>query len=369
MSNPFRPTRSRWTPRCAVLGLLVAIAASSAFATTASAKVPAGFFGIDAEVADAGDYPEMADAGFGTFRLAINWASIQPAEDGPYDFATSDAGVLAAASSGMTPIVDVFGSPSYVGGVSKNGLIPPRSDADLARWRDLMAALAARYGPGGDFFDEHLELAGHEVGTWIVWNEQNTKNYWAPKASPREYAAVLEAADEGVGSVDPAAEIVVGGMYGYPRDSKSMSAEKFLSKLYEVKGIAKHFEAVSTHPYGPDVAAVKQQAKGLRSAAKRAGDGNVGLYVGELGWASDGPKRSPSVVGRKGQARNLTEGLGLLVGKRKVWNVRGVLIYTWKDFAPGSLACQWCSYAGLVNRKGKPKPAYDAVTKLIRKQT
>lgn len=353
----------------ALLACALAVVAALTATSPAAAKVPADFFGIDAEVADAGDYPAMAGAGFGTFRLAINWASVQPTEDGPYDFSSSDAGVSAAASAGLTPIVDVFGSPGYVGGVTDAGLIPPRSAADLNRWRDLMAALVARYGPGGDFFDEHPELQGHEVGTWIVWNEENAVAYWAPKASPRQYAKLLERADDGVRSVDPGAEVVVGGMYGYPRDPKAMTAERFLTKLYEVKGIKRHFDSISTHPYGPDVAAVKQQAKELVSVARRAGDRGVGLWVGELGWASDGPKRSPSVVGKKGQAKNMEDGLGLIVRKRKSWNVRGVLIYTWKDFAPGTLSCQWCPWAGLVNRKGNPKPAYEAVTKLIRKQT
>jgi len=359
----------RALPLRALIACAFALLACLVSAATAAAKVPAGFFGIDAEVAAADDYREMADAGFGTFRLAINWASVQPVEDGPYDFTSSDAGVMAAAGAGMTPVVDVFGSPSYVGGVTGTGLIPPRSKADLRRWRDLMAALVARYGPGGDFFDEHPQLDGHEVGTWMVWNEENAVTYWAPKASPRQYAKLLERADEGIRSVDPDAEVVVGGMYGYPRDPKAMTAERFLTKLYEVKGIKRHFDAISTHPYGPDVAAVKQQAKELVAVARRAGDRRVSLWVGELGWASDGPKRSPSVVGKKGQARNLEDGLGLIVRKRAAWNVRGVLIYTWKDFEAGGLACQWCAWAGLVNRKGKPKPAYHAVTKLIRKQT
>ena len=186
---------------------------------------------------------------------------------------------------------------------------------------------------------------------------------------PRGYAKLLKSGEQGITAADPGAEIVLGGMYGYPQDSKSMPATDFLRKLYKVPGIADHFDAISSHPYGPDVKTVKKQVKELRSVAGKAGDGAVGLYVGELGWASDGPPRSEEVVGRKGQAERLSDGLSLLAGKRKAWNVRGVFIYTWRDFPAGTLACSWCAWAGLVEQNGNPKPALKAVEKVIGRQT
>ena len=168
-----------------------------------------------------------------------------------------------------------------------------------------------------------------------MWNEQNSKNNWLPQADPREYAKIVERGEEGISEVDPHAEIVLGGMYGYPRDPKSMKAAKFLGKFYKEPGIAKHFDAINSHPYGSGVGDVKSQINDLRSAAKKAGDGNVGLYVGELGWASSGPSSSESVVGEKGQADRLKGGLNLLVKKQNAWNVGGVFVYAWKDFPAG----------------------------------
>ncbi len=215
----------------------------------------------------------------------------------------------------------------------------------------------------------HPELADRPVHTWIMWNEQNSKNNWLPKADPRGYAALLKRGQKGITSFDPSAEIVLGGMYGYPRDSKSMKAADFLQQLYKVPGIKNRFDAVSSHPYGPDVKSVKSQVKDLRSVAEKAGDGNVGLWVGELGWASDGPRRSEEVVGRKGQAQRLEDGLDLLAGKRKAWKVHGVFVYTWQDFPAGMLACSWCAWAGLIEENGDPKPALKAVEKVIGKHT
>ena len=91
-------------------------------------------------------------------------------------------------------------------------------------------------------------------------------------------------------------------MFGYPKNDPSPTAVKFLRELYAVKGIEKHFDAIGVHPYGSGVSTVKTQIKEARKAAKRAGDGNVGILVGELGWASSGPKSAEEVVGSKGQA-------------------------------------------------------------------
>ncbi len=51
----------------------------------------------------------MRDAGFGSFRVKVDWAVAQPSEDGPYDWTQADNRVYDAASNGMTPVVNVSG--------------------------------------------------------------------------------------------------------------------------------------------------------------------------------------------------------------------------------------------------------------------
>lgn len=331
-------------------------------------KTPKDFFGIFAETPEKSEFKGMGKAGFGAYRVPVNWKAVQKTKNGAYNWAQPDYGVFNAAKHHMRPIPVVYGTPRFVHKPSSKGLYPPTSKSDLREWKDFIGALAARYGAKGDYFDDHPEIDDLPAKTWIMWNEQNSKNNWLPKADPREYAKVVEKADQAIGKVDRKAKVVLGGMYGYPRDPKSMKATKFLSKLYKVKGIEKHFDAVNSHPYGRDVAAVKQQIGDLRSAAKKAGDRKVGLYVGELGWASSGPSKSESVVGKKGQANRLRDGLNLLAKKRKAWNVGGVFVYTWKDFQAGQLACLWCPGAGLLKQNGKAKPALRAVKKVIAKK-
>jgi polysaccharide biosynthesis protein PslG len=341
---------------------------AAAVPASAAAKVPDQFFGIFAEAPSKGEFKDMGKAGFGSYRVPVNWKAIQKTKNGGYDWGQSDYGVYHAAKHHMRPTLVVFGTPRFVHKPTSKGLYPPTSKSDLSEWRDFTRALAERYGPGGDYFDDKPEIDHLPVKVWMLWNEQNSKGNWLPKADPHAYGRLVKKGDQGISKVDPKAKIVLGGMYGYPNGSKSMKAKKFLSKLYKVKGIKQHFDAVNSHPYGHDLGDVKKQIKELRSVARKHRDGNVGLYVGEFGWASKGPSSSQSVVGKKGQANRLRDSLDLFAKKRKAWNVGGAFIYTWRDFGGGQLACRWCPAAGLVKKNGKAKPALKAVKKVIAKK-
>ncbi len=357
-----RPYHRRTT---AALLLAIALATTAIAAQPAAAKVPGDFFGIFAEGPTEKDFKQMGKSGFGTYRVPVNWSAVEKTRKGGYDWAQPDYGVYNAAKHGMRPTLVVFGTPRFVHKRSAKGLHGPESKADLKAWQKFSTALAKRYGRNGDYFDSRPEIDDLPVKRWIAWNEQNSKNNWLPKPDPRAYGKLVKSFDRGISKVDPKAKIVLGGMYGFPRNSKSMKATTFLRRLYKVGGIEKHFDAINSHPYGSGVADVKQQVGDLRAVARKAGDGNVGLVVGELGWASKGPARSESVVGRKGQAKRLRDGLKLLVKKRWRWNVEGVFVYVWRDFPAEQLACNWCPGAGLVTKKSKPKPALKAVEKVI----
>jgi polysaccharide biosynthesis protein PslG len=366
---PAPATAGRTRIRAATAAVLALFLLAAAFAAQASAaKVPRDFFGIFAESPSDKDFRGMGDAGFATNRVPVNWAAVQAKRNGPYNWAQPDRGVYQSAKHGMRSALVVYGTPGFVHRPTGKGLYGPKSKADLKAWRKFSEAVARRYSRNGDYFDAHPEIDHLPVKVWIAWNEQNSKNNWVPKADPRAYGKLVKSFDRGISKVDPKAKIALGGMYGFPRDPKSMKAAKFLKKLYKVRGIAKHFDAINAHPYGSGVSDVKKQVNDLRSVARKAGDRNVGLLVGELGWASKGPKRSESVVGKKGQANRLRDGLQLLVRKRNAWNVLGAYVYTWRDFAAGRLACNWCPWSGLVTKKSKSKPALRAVKKVIKKK-
>lgn len=360
-STPVRVRISR------VLALLTALAALALLAApAASAKVPDSFFGINATLPTDEDYSRMGKAGFGAYRFDVNWAGVQRTRKGAFDWNGPDAAVRQAAINGMQPTPLLIGTPRFVKR-DADGLYPPtESRANGESWELFVFAAASRYGPGGAFWQENPGLPELPIRKWLIWNEQNAQAFWKPKPSPRDYAALVQIADRGITAADPKAKIVLGGMYGYPSNDQSLTAFKFLRKFYAVKGIEDHFDAIALHPYGAGVGTVKTQIKEARDVARRAGDRNVGILVGELGWASSGPDRSVEVVGSKGQATRLRKGLDLLVAKRRAWNIQGAFVYVWRDFAPELTACLWCPTAGLVGMNGSNKPALSAVRGVIR---
>ncbi len=334
-------------------------------AGVADAKVSADFFGISAEIPVAGDFDGMGNAGFGSYRVPILWSSIQQTSDGEYDWTLPDSEIRHATENGMRPVPVVFGTPSFVHEFTPQNLYPPTSREDLGEWQDFTEALVVRYGPGGTFFEENPEIEELPVKDWIIWNEQNVEWNWRPKPDPREYAKVVERADAGISAVDPDAKLVLGGMFGYPGGTHSVWAAKYLRAFYRVKGVEKHFDSVNVHPYGRDLATVKVQIKKLRSVMRKARDRKAGIYIGEIGWSSAGPKRNELVVGSTGQAETLKKALKFLVKKRRAWKIGGVLIYAWRDFPAGLIGCEWCPGAGLVKESGEPKPALLSVMNVI----
>lgn len=359
-------------PRRRLHGLvLAALAALLALALTAPSadaktKVPGDFFGISATLPSEDDYAGMGNAGFGAFRFDINWAAVQQTRNGGFDWSGTDATVRLAAGNGMQPTPLLLGTPRFVK-ANAEGLYPPtNSSANKASWKRFLEAAAERYGRAGEFWAENPDVPELPVRQWLIWNEQNARAFWKPKPNPRDYATLVKISDQAISAVDPRAKIVLGGMFGYPRDERSYSAVDFLRRFYQRPGIEKHFDSIGVHPYGAGVGTVRTQVLEARRAARKAGDGNVGILVGEIGWASTGPKSSEEVVGAKGQAKRLRSGLELLVKKRRAWNIDGAVVYVWRDFPAEFTACLWCPFAGLLEEGGSSKPALSAVRGVIR---
>lgn len=330
---------------------------------TAAAKVPHGFFGVAAEAPTGKDFKKIHKTGFGAHRFDLNWRQVQRTRKGPHFWGQTDLRMQQTAKRGIRNTLVLIGTPRFVD-KKPDGLVPPRSREDLKLWSEFVEAAVDRYGRDGSFWNENPDLDPKPVDDWIVWNEMNAKPFWRPKPDPRDYAKLLKRTDRAISKQDPKADVVLGGMYGYPKDKRSISATGFLKRLYAIKGIEKHFEAINLHPYGGGVGDVRRQIKEARNAVRKAGDKGVGTLVGEIGWASTGSKRSDQVVGAKGQAQRLSQSLKLFVKKERAWNLTGSFIYIWRD--PEIVTpCLWCPGAGLVEADGSAKPALKAVRKVI----
>jgi hypothetical protein len=137
---------------------------------------------------------------------------------------------------------------------------------------------------------------------WQIWNEQNSPKYYAPKVKVGGYAKLVKAASEAIKSVDPEAEVMLGGMWG---------------------------------------------PESLKRGKKKP---PVTTYI-------DYMKQLYRVPGIKRAYRKLER-------KRRAFRLRGVYWYSWRDQAGGEQICAWCGYAGLRNVDGTAKPAWDTFVRL-----
>lgn len=303
----------------------------------------------------------QAAAGAGLLRQTFQWNEIEPSK-GRWAWGYHDSLVQAAAENGIRILPIIFNVRPDQKAAAKPGVkvtetttMPPKDPAEFARFA---ATVVKRYGPTGTFWTDHPDVPKLPMTSWQIWNEPNLKAYWGGRPNQDEYATLLVAAGKAIHAVDPKAEIVTGGI---PQSRLGIPMEDYIGLLAKAapKGA---FDTLAIHPYGRSVDGVIAGAVKAREYLDRAGLTNVGIWVTEFGWASDGPA-SPFTVGPKTQGAYIAEAFqrfGVLAPKLKL---RGVVYYAWRDVppAPGGKNF-WGLHTGLLTKAGKPKPALASFT-------
>ena len=344
--------------------LLLAVAAQP------SPAAPRSFYGVaPQEDPTAADFDRMAQGKVGTLRIAIFWFQADPvAPAGGYDFASTDSMVASAAQAGVNILPVLYGTPEWVATGLNNrncgsdcARFAPTTRAARAAWRDFVGAAAARYGKGGTFWSENPSIPKRPIKAWSIWNEQNSRSFFAPKTKPKLYAKLLDSAAKAINAQDRSADVVLGGMPQLAGSRKATAGSKYLGKLYDVKGAKKDFDGVATHPYGARIGKVAQQTDLISKVIKKARDRKADLWVTEVG-AGSAKGGNPLNRGKKGQAKLLKQVFRYFEKQRRKRNVRAVIWYSLRDKKPG--LCDWCATSGLLSADGGEKPAWRAFTKL-----
>lgn len=356
------------------VALIATLLCSLAAAAPSQAAVPSTFFSLSTVRPVPADYARISQIGAGAVRVEIGWPSVQPAKGADLNWRETDKRFRQAATFGLAPQPVIFGAPGFVTGDDNHVRGPVQTASERRQWKRFAAAALARYGPGGEFWVSSALDQGLAPKNWIIWNEQNARAFWHPKAAPGEYATLLEITREAFDTVDPTVKMTIGGMYGYPIHPKALGAKKFLNKLYKRNGTKQLIDGVSVHPYAGQVSGVKKQVKMLRRVMNKAGDRSASLYIGETGWASSGRDTGAFnflIKSKKGQARLLKKSYNFFLNKREKWRIRGVSWFTWRDFGNdgGHEVCGWCPKAGLLNQRNKVKPAGEVFASLVAKKT
>lgn len=375
-------------PKSIVLSLLSAAvltcaaadwpAASSGDAgARASARTPAGFFGIDPQTPlTEADVRYMRAGGIESIRIPFYWGAIQPSARGGYQWGATDEIVELAARGGLRVLPFLYGTPHWLAG--KPTRLPIDGGRERRAWTAFVEAAVQRYGPGGEFWAEEAPAGG--VGTeyetapapaerppatpirdWQVWNEANFF-YFAYPVSPGRYARLLKLTTPAIKAVDPGAEVILSGLFGNPDEGgkRGMDATKFLAALYRSPGIKSAFDAAALHPYAFHVEDLEALTAETRKVMLEHHDAGAGLYITEMGWGSqDDPNVVAFEQGIHGQARELRDAYRYLIRNRGRLDLEGVYWYSWKD-SRAYAECHFCDSVGLfrAGRRFHAKPAW-----------
>jgi hypothetical protein len=359
----------------ALAGAVIAAPASSSGDSTAaaSARTPAGFFGIAPQTALTDqDVRYMNAGGIETIRVPFPWGVVQPTAKAEYDWTGTDAIVEMATEGGLRVLPFLYGTPPWLS--RKPTTLPIDSGRARRAWSAFVKASVERYGPGGKFWTERAPGTAEvkylpplpsplPIRVWQVWNEANFF-YFAYPVSPGRYARLLKLTEPAISAVDAGATVVLSGLFGDPNESgkRGMDAADFLDALYRSPGIKSRFDAAALHPYAFHVSDLKLLAQEMRAVMLANHDRRAGLYVTEMGWGS---QNDPNIVafeqGIRGQVRELRGAYRYLIGERRRLNLKGVYWYSWKD-NPEYTACHFCDSVGLfrAGAKFRAKPAWHA---------
>lgn len=219
---------------------------------------------------------EAAGVGIRLMRADALWEAAEPAppRDGHhrYDWSRDDLMVAIMARRGVRWWALVDYAPAWA--ALRPGVLhsPPRDPAEYAAFA---AALARRYGPGGDFWRAHPDLPQLPVLSYEIWNEPDLQVFW-PEPDPARYAALYAAARAAIHRVQPGARVWTGGL--------SFDTSFIPDAVRARPSLRRTIDGVAIHPYAPDPGAVLHKVAGHRARLRAAGLGGVPLAVTEVGW-------------------------------------------------------------------------------------
>jgi GH35 family endo-1,4-beta-xylanase len=362
---------STW--RVLAAGLLVAALALVALLMAprvATAAVPDQFLGITTEDAYTGKdaYAQQQlraqrAAGFTVARQVFRWNEVEWGDD-RFDFSATDRFIRNAAIAGMRVMPLLQGEPTWPSSRPKRdksrNLFPPKNPATLGGFG---SALAQRYGPNGTFWAANPQLPPMPVTSWQIWNEPNFPVYWGGKPNAKAYARMVIAAAAGIRAVDPNAYIVSAGL----PDSKLGQNPVTFARTMLKAGAGASLNAIGIHPYAATPAQVLALTRKLRKAMNGAGATNLDLWVTEIGWAAGGPKTKHRTVSASQQGPTIVNAITKLAANREALRLRGIVYFAWRDSTVYKGGKDfWGLHTGLLDRKGKPKPAMKVVSKALR---
>lgn len=286
---------------------------------------------------------QMRSIGITWLRYDIEWANIEHAGPGQYDWSNYDRITTAAVSRGFKVIGILDYTPAWarLPECATTAVCAPNNPADYGSF----AGAATRH------------YAGLGIHTWEIWNEPNSHNFFQPGADPARYTAMLASAYAQIKGANPSATVITGGLAPADTGGGSYAPIDFLNSIY-AQGAHGSFDIVGDHPYSypflpsrtnPDSA--WGQMKSMRTAMVAHGDAAKQIWITEFGAPTGGPGVGP--VSEAVQTQILTD---LITQSKPIPWVGLIMWYSFKD--AGTTGDTVENFFGLLRADGSAKSAY-----------
>ena len=279
----------------------------------------------------------------------VTWAAVEP-HPGEYDFDYLDSVVAAAAEHGIRccrpSTARRRGSPARP---TARRSTPGRA----ARMDRFLQTLVARYGPGGELWEEAPTTSRSPRGRSGTSPTSGRSGTRRPRPAATRGCCASPRGRSSESTPTPRSSS------RGSRRRQPLRRREFLRDLYRVGRVKPYFDRVALHPYAGDVNGVADQIRHARRVMRRFGNGHAELDLTELGWASGATRGSPwsrtrparraaraRVRPARAQARTLEHRPRVLV---RLAGPRGE-----QD------TCGFCRYSGLLTADGRQKPAWSA---------
>ena len=291
-------------------------------------------------------------------REDLSWPAVEPTR-GHQDWSAYDNLFLTAAQRGIhiLPIIDEI--PTWSSGGTTTWMMP----ANPTAFATFAGQVAARYGPGGTFWQAHSSYGQYAPVYFEIWNEP-WYSFFSSPVDPARYARMFKAAAVAGHTANPAARFIIAAEWQYSTDGQSW--HNWVDDMYTaVPDLNSYFDAYSTHPYGNGSVDNWTPGNGDAFETRRLevihdtfvahGAADKKMWVTEVGWSTG---TTDKCYDEADQAANLARFDQLA---RTKWTyVAAVFYFALSDHGP--LDTQNKEYwFGVIRHDGSHKPAYDVL--------
>lgn len=309
---------------------------------------------------DAGMEQDQArQTGVKWLREEMHWDVVEP-QRGTWSWERYDRVFTDAAQRDMNVLPLLMDTPAWAG--DSVTTIP----SDPAAYADFAAHVAARYGPGGQFWRAHPELPAHPAIMLELWNEPYLQNFSAGGADPGKYARLVRAAAAAGRAANPSVGYLLEADTSSTNDFRSY--HEWIDAMYmAVPDLGRYFDGVAIHPYGGapdhytpnDPGNARWQVRRLEQIRAKFvghGDGAKHFWVTEIGWST---AAGCSECQSEGEQAAYLSRFFEMVHTDYASFIDAVFVYGWRD--NGSDPTNKEDFFGMVRRDRTKKPMWSTL--------